>query len=679
MDIKSSKSLFPGFCCSLKKHRADFYSGGKVILYETGYSEARSSQPNGHLETSLDELKSKFDEHGFSTTTAYPEQSAETSKLIISTKGSKRVARDPMYYTLVIEGGSSHQKSLATALQRSLQESGFDSEVRTLQTLQRITDGSRSTYIFLGELEHPLVEDITTEFFTVLQQVLISAKGILWLTGQDESGQISPSRAIIDGLSRVIRAENDQCVFVTASLENSSVDDHVRAITALIQNTDFGSTDKDYESEYKQKNSQFHIGRMIKSKNATQEVLDRSVPALSKRLPLKDCPPVTMSIGTPGLLDTLHFIEDESYHDELQPNEVEVKVDVIGVNFKDLLLALGRVDGTTFGHECAGTVSRVGSNVELKLGERVCTVGPTAFSTFSRVNREQVARVPDALSLEHAVCVPTQLGVAYYGIRTIAKLKAGERILIHSAAGGTGQWAVQISQRLGAEVFATVGSDKKKKFLMEHYNIPEHHIFSSRNVLFAKGILRMTNNYGVDVVLNSLAGELLLESWNIIAPYGRFIEIGRKDIAENANLPMRPFLKDASFTALEISNLTKDSPSTVSTEIESIFQDFVDGVFKPVYPLEIMPISEVEKSFRMLQEGNMMGKVVLKMTDDSVIPVRSHIINLLLSFSPANKLVDRVESKAQLLLQQGKDLCDCGWYWWSWTCHRYLDGQGTRC
>jgi NADPH:quinone reductase-like Zn-dependent oxidoreductase len=125
--------------------------------------------------------------------------------------------------------------------------------------------------------------------------------------------------------------------------------------------------------------------------------------------------------------------------------------------------------------------------------------------------------------------VPTQFATCWHALYEIGNLKKDESILIHSAAGGTGQVAIQMAKLIGAEIFATVGSDEKKRFLVEHYGISEDHVFNSRSSAFADGILQMTNGYGIDVILNSLSGDSLLASWNLIAPYGRFIELGKKD------------------------------------------------------------------------------------------------------------------------------------------------------
>lgn len=154
---------------------------------------------------------------------------------------------------------------------------------------------------------------------------------------------------------------------------------------------------------------------------------------------------------------------------------------MVCLNFKDLLFALGRENGTTFGNERAGVIHRAGEMTDFRLGERVCVLSATAFSTYTRIKAMNVARVPDNVSLAHAAAVPAQLVTAYYAINNLARLQKGETILIHSGAGGTGQGAIQAANLLSGKAFVTVSSEEKKRFLVEHYGIPEDNTFYSRN------------------------------------------------------------------------------------------------------------------------------------------------------------------------------------------------------
>jgi NADPH:quinone reductase-like Zn-dependent oxidoreductase len=128
----------------------------------------------------------------------------------------------------------------------------------------------------------------------------------------------------------------------------------------------------------------------------------------------------------------------------------------------------------------------------------------------------------------------------------------GESVLIHAAAGGVGQAAIHIARHRNAEIYATVGSEEKKTLLINLYAIPEDHIFCSRHSSFAQGIKRMTKGRGVDVVLNSLSGELLKISVECIAPLARFVEIGKKDMYLRNKLSMAPFLNNIAFFSVNL-------------------------------------------------------------------------------------------------------------------------------
>jgi NADPH:quinone reductase-like Zn-dependent oxidoreductase len=520
---------------------------------------------------------------------------------------------------IIVHEDTYTQVELAGLLHEALGRSNIPSETRQLSSLQT-AEGSEGSYIFLPEIERPLLQEQSSEQFTTLRDALSTAKGILWLSGRSEGAPQSPTVGMSDGLMRVLRAEIENAVIVTACLESGHTRELVAEILKIVQSTDFSCMNQVYESAYYKKDGQLHIGRVVISKHISQELALRSSPLTSKTQPLRTAPPLRLAVETPGLIDSLHFQEDYAAAEPLGPQEVEIKVSHIGLNFKDLLVALGRENGKTFGNECAGIVSRTGSS-NFKPGERVCVFSPTAFSTYTRISEDSVARVPDNVSLAHAAAVPTQFVTAWHSLCNVAKLQKGESILIHSAAGGTGQVALQIAQMIGAVVFATVGTEEKRRFLTENYGVPAEQIYSSRTTSFAQSILRHTSGRGVDVVLNSLSGEGLLASWDIIAPYGRFIEIGKKDIMANTSLPMRPFVRRATFSAIETGVMSADYGSQGRDMIERLLGMLVQGELHMVKGLQVLPISKLQEGMRLLQSGKNIGKIVFEMTDDASVPV----------------------------------------------------------
>jgi NADPH:quinone reductase-like Zn-dependent oxidoreductase len=317
-----------------------------------------------------------------------------------------------------------------------------------------------------------------------------------------------------------------------------------------------------------------------------------------------------LDIERPGALNTLFFKEDEDT--SLGEDEIEIFVEATGMNFKDVVISMGQVASPYIGVECSGTVARVGSSVTaLAIGDRVCAMPFGAYRTFARCLATSAAKIPDDMSMEVAASIPVAYCTAYYALLDIARLEANERVLIHAGAGGVGQCAIQLAQMVGAEIFTTVGSVNKKQLIMGKYGIPEDHIFHSRSGSFGPAIRAITKGEGVDVVLNSLTGELLRETWDCIAHFGRFIEIGKRDITNNTRLEMRRFESNALFSSLDLTVLAAERPRIMGRVMTSVMEALKQNKIGPMHPITIMGISDVEKALRLLQGGKTTGKLVL--------------------------------------------------------------------
>jgi NADPH:quinone reductase-like Zn-dependent oxidoreductase len=330
--------------------------------------------------------------------------------------------------------------------------------------------------------------------------------------------------------------------------------------------------------------------------------------------------PLKLTIKTPGLLDTFRWVEDELCYTELQEDWIEVQVKAVGLNFKDVLVALGSLNERKLGVDAAGVVTRVGKAVTgLKPGDRVMTATCDAFATYVRFPAAGAIAMPESMSFEDAASMPLVFLTAYYALVTAGGLTKGETILIHAAAGGVGQAAIILAQQIGAEIFATVGSDEKKQHIHEQYGIPEDHIFSSRDTSFAKGVMRATKGQGVDVVLNSLAGEALRVSWHCLAKFGRFLEIGKADLFANTGLDMKPFLDNKSYIGVNLLDF-EDNPTPRAVRLWGEVAELIrGGSLRPVAPVLQFTMADVEKAFRFMQAGKHTGKVVVRVDDGDVV------------------------------------------------------------
>ncbi|ORX86872.1 KR-domain-containing protein [Basidiobolus meristosporus CBS 931.73] len=226
------------------------------------------------------------------------------------------------------------------------------------------------------------------------------------------------------------------------------------------------------------------------------------------------------------------------------------------------------------------------------------------------------------MAFDVAASLPIVYCTAYYGLIDIARLQPGETVLIHAAAGGVGQAAIMLAKWVGAEIFVTAGSSRKVEFLKKTYGIQEDHIFSSRDNSFVKGVLDKTHGRGVDVILNSLAGELLRETWDCVANFGRFIEMGKRDIQENGKLDMGPFIRNVMFASVDLTVIFRQNKPLGARLFQEVMALLKTGSIREVSPITIYDFSNIESAFRFMQAGKHIGKIVLTPKKEDMVKVR---------------------------------------------------------
>ena len=527
--------------------------------------------------------------------------------------------------TLILNSRTSSQQALAEQLSLQLEALGKSTDILSLgeAALLDEIDIDQRSFIFLGDLEGPTLRNLAVDSFSALKVLLGSAGSLLWVTRGGGATPSSPDYAMVNGLCRVCRHENQRLSLVTLALESTERTLSTEDVTHIVRV--FGLTAPrsrwdEIEPEYVEVNGMLQINRLVQATYLNDHVFTRTAQPVSIQ-EFGAGPPLKLGVRVPGLLDSLEFLEDESIRKPLGAQEVLIKVHAIGVNFKECLTILGRVNLDELGSDCAGLVSETGRDcAEFRPGDRVLACVTDTYRTFARAHAGQVVKIPDTMGFTEAAAYPTAFSTAYYSLYEVARLQKGETVLIHAASGGTGQLAVQIAIDIGAEVFATVGFLSKKQLLMDVYGIPEDHIFYSRDTSFAKGIQRMTRGNGVDVVLNSLSGDGLVASWECIAPFGRFVEIGRRDIDSRGSLPMYPFIRNASFSGVDLAAITGRG-NRGKKILEAIISMKESGRLQPPYPLHTYPLSELEQAFRFLQSGQSSGKIVLEVTPNALVPV----------------------------------------------------------
>ncbi len=326
---------------------------------------------------------------------------------------------------------------------------------------------------------------------------------------------------------------------------------------------------------------------------------------------------VTLGIDEPGQLANITWQRVESQG--LAADEVRVKSHCAGLNFRDIMFAMGLLPeealengyaGATLGMEFSGKVVEVGSTVaELKPGDRVFGFAPNCFASHLVTRESAALKMPSAWSFAEAATVPTAFFTAYYALEHLARLQPGESVLIHGAAGAVGLAAIQIAKHCGAKVYATAGSVEKRSYLTM---LGVEAIFDSRTLSFADQILTATDGEGVDVVLNSLAGDAIAKNLSILKPFGRFIELGKRDFYADSSLGLKPFSKNISYFGVDADQLLNAKPKLVGVLLKEMMQLFNSGELHPL-KYHAFPAAAAIDAFRYMQQSRQLGKIVLEL------------------------------------------------------------------
>ncbi|MFB9908937.1 SDR family NAD(P)-dependent oxidoreductase [Allokutzneria oryzae] len=304
-----------------------------------------------------------------------------------------------------------------------------------------------------------------------------------------------------------------------------------------------------------------------------------------------------------------------------------VEVRAVGINYRDALLAVGMLpgwvvesgmSGMSLGGECAGVVTAVGPGVtRFRPGDQVFGSAPGAFASHVLVDENMVALVSPGVAPTAAATMPVALLSARYGLFHQAKLARGETVLVHGAAGGVGLAALQCARHVGATVIATAGTEEKRDYLKL---LGVEHVFDSRSLSFAADVLDVTGGQGVDVVLNSLGGEFIGRSLELLRFGGRFVELGKRDLYSDRNVSLFPLRNNISYFVVDVDQLGRLRHQEIADQHDEVVEQVRSGVVHPI-PHRVFPASRAAEAFRSLQHSRHIGKLVV--TFDERPPVEN--------------------------------------------------------
>ncbi|HTR38616.1 MAG TPA: amino acid adenylation domain-containing protein [Bryobacteraceae bacterium] len=323
---------------------------------------------------------------------------------------------------------------------------------------------------------------------------------------------------------------------------------------------------------------------------------------------------IRLEVGKVGSLDSLSLREIRPARP--RPHELLVKVSAAGLNFRDVMLALGLLPVSEpaidshlpLGFECAGVVLEVGASVRNFVpGDEVLAVTHGAFGSHSIVRAAAAVHKPDWLSFEDAAATLAAFTTVQHGLGQLASVVAGERVLVHSATGGVGLAALQFCRAAGAEIFATAGSPEKRALLR---SLGIAHVMDSRSLSFADEIGAITAGEGIDVILNTLPGEAISKGLSILRSGGRFVELGKRDLLDNSHIGLLPFEKTLSFFTVDLNRMFCERTENVGKLAAEVMEGFRDGRYTPL-PRTDFALTEAPAAFRYMSQAKHVGKIVL--------------------------------------------------------------------
>lgn len=321
-------------------------------------------------------------------------------------------------------------------------------------------------------------------------------------------------------------------------------------------------------------------------------------------------------------IDASRRLDDLAWHPVARPapgpGQVEIEVTATGLNYRDVMWAMGLLPeealetgfaGPTLGLECAGRVSGVGEGVSgLAPGDPVLAFGPACFSTRILCAREWVVKLPEHLPPDWAAALPVAYFTAYYALVSLGRLSRSDTVLIHGGAGGVGLAAIAIAQMRGATVIATAGSPVKQTLLRQ---IGVDHVLSSRSTDFVAQVRAITGGDGVDLVLNSLAGQPMAQSLSLLRPFGRFLELGKQDFYANTAIGLRALKDNITYHGIDVDSLVSQRPDQAQAIFAEVMSELVEGRL-PMLPLSLFEGHETVEAFRLMQRSGHIGKIVIR-------------------------------------------------------------------
>jgi len=530
----------------------------------------------------------------------------EWTKIDKSELESLTVSEQPEKWVIVSDVQNDVTALIASAL------SNQQTIVQTADQVINMTKQDVEGIVFIANVneESSVVQEQNTwKLMQIIKQlILLDTEGEgcatkLWIVTKGAQLTYSvPSAAQFVGIGRTFRSEHPNISSYLLDFSDLTVKPSTELLSKLLQTENL-----EFNELAIQNGDLFHLKVIQNIQKPKQDA------------------PVTLKSNSIGSVSELNFQEVEEFI-ELENDEIRVCVKSSALSFKDLMFSLGRIPDKAFrrggkwnppfGLECSGVIVEVGSNVkDFKVGDDVVCIARKCFSSFVNVKALHAVKKPSWMSYEQASTIPSAFLTAWYGLVHVARLKKGETCMIHSAAGAVGLSAVQIANHFEAITIGTAGRGEKRTFLEKDEQYRVHFTTDSRSTVFRDDVMKFTNGKGCDVILNSLAGtDMLSANFESLGPYGRFVEIGIRDIYDGTCVNLQPMHRNLSYTAVDLDRMMDEKPELVQTIFKEVMELMEQKRLFPL-PYVVYDKEKLHDAFNYMAHAKHIGKIVLNMTD----------------------------------------------------------------
>ncbi|KAL6710125.1 hypothetical protein ACN47E_009916 [Coniothyrium glycines] len=513
------------------------------------------------------------------------------------------------------------------ALKTRFENAGLQAQIKPLSKVNK-EDITGAVCISFVELEEPLLAEPRESAFEIIRAIAETSAGLIWVTrgATSQSGE-HPELAVFQGLARTLRVEYESFPCITVDLDDDEKL-HTSGVADLLLNVHnqkfrHSSVLAPIDAEFIEKRGVLHIKRVYEDAHSNHFLTARTDPAaLPPQLEsiVQTDRPLRLRNVEVASSTAFVFEDDARFSKALKLGEIEISVQSTTLSRRDTKMLNGEIPVSSLGQECAGIISRIGGSIShLSVGDHVVAWCTGTFATHVRTSAAFAYKIPETMDWDSATTLPLSYCTAYHSLVKIARVEAGETVLIHQATTAVGQAAIQIASKLGLSIFVTTDAWAEAATLSQTYSIEASRILSSHDISFVTALRRATGGRGVDVVLNTLSGELLQATFSCVAPFGRFIDLRENTMRSNEKLEMAQFQRNVSFSSVDLGMLQAQKPKRASELFRATMQFVADHKLTATSSLQTQPYSKLAEAVSIVHSRQHENVVLLCTPNDKVL------------------------------------------------------------